>query len=159
MKRFYVFIAVLLCVAFLFAACTDQSSAGLSDKASPARVIIDKPTPAETPEEVQQPTLRQTTEPTEAPTPEPTIEPTPELTLEPTPEPTPKPTPDPTVKPTPEPTIEIPEPQTVTVYITKTGEKYHRDGCQYLKKSQIAIDLADAIAQGYTPCSRCDPPQ
>ena len=38
-----------------------------------------------------------------------------------------------------------------TVYITKTGEKYHRDGCRYLKKSQIAIDKDAAVAQGYTP--------
>lgn len=44
-----------------------------------------------------------------------------------------------------------------TVYITKTGEKYHRDGCRYLKKSQIAIDKNAAVAQGYTPCSVCNP--
>lgn len=41
-----------------------------------------------------------------------------------------------------------------TVYITKTGEKYHRDGCRYLK-SCIAIELSDAQEQGYTPCSWC----
>lgn len=51
-----------------------------------------------------------------------------------------------------------PEPQSVTVYITKTGEKYHRDGCQYLSKSQIAIDLDQAKLRGYTACSRCNPP-
>lgn len=44
-----------------------------------------------------------------------------------------------------------------TVYITKTGEKYHRDGCRYLKKNQIAIDKNAAVAQGYTPCSVCNP--
>lgn len=42
-----------------------------------------------------------------------------------------------------------------TVYITKTGKKYHRDGCQYLRKSQIAISLDDAKAEGYTACSKC----
>ena len=42
-----------------------------------------------------------------------------------------------------------------TVYITNTGEKYHRDGCQYLRKSKIAISLDDAIDSGYTACSRC----
>lgn len=42
-----------------------------------------------------------------------------------------------------------------TVYITKTGDKYHASGCRYLKKSKIAIDLADAKAQGYTACSVC----
>ena len=47
------------------------------------------------------------------------------------------------------------EPQSQTVYITNTGEKYHRAGCQYLRQSQIAISLDDAINQGYTACSRC----
>lgn len=42
-----------------------------------------------------------------------------------------------------------------TVYVTNTGSKYHRAGCQYLRDSQIAIDLDDAIAAGYTACSRC----
>lgn len=44
-----------------------------------------------------------------------------------------------------------------TVYITNTGEKYHREGCQYLRQSQIAISKSDAINQGYTPCSKCNP--
>ena len=44
-----------------------------------------------------------------------------------------------------------------TVYITKTGEKYHRAGCSYLSKSKIPISRADAIAQGYEPCKRCKP--
>lgn len=45
-----------------------------------------------------------------------------------------------------------------TVYITKTGEKYHTGGCSYLKKSKIAISLDEAKADGYSPCSRCNPP-
>jgi hypothetical protein len=44
-----------------------------------------------------------------------------------------------------------------TVYITKTGKKYHAAGCSYLRQSQIAISLDDAIKQGYTACSRCGP--
>ncbi|MGN0172108.1 MAG: hypothetical protein ACI39E_04935 [Acutalibacteraceae bacterium] len=51
------------------------------------------------------------------------------------------------------------EPQSVTVYITDTGSKYHAGGCQYLKKSKHAIDLSDAKRQGYEPCSKCHPPQ
>lgn len=47
------------------------------------------------------------------------------------------------------------QPQSVTVYITKSGSKYHRSGCQYLSKSKIAISLGDAKARGYTACSRC----
>lgn len=45
-----------------------------------------------------------------------------------------------------------------TVYITKTGTKYHNDGCRYLSKSKISIDLASAIEKGYGPCSVCKPP-
>lgn len=67
--------------------------------------------------------------------------------------PTPKPTPTPT--PTPE---MVSESVGTTVYITDTGSKYHRDGCQYLSKSQIAIALSDAKSQGYEPCKKCKPP-
>lgn len=42
-----------------------------------------------------------------------------------------------------------------TVYITRTGNKYHKDGCRYLRQSKIAISLSDAQAQGYTACSIC----
>ena len=51
------------------------------------------------------------------------------------------------------------EPVEVVVYVTKTGEKYHSDGCPYLRKSQIPISLDDAKASGYTPCSKCNPPR
>lgn len=44
-----------------------------------------------------------------------------------------------------------------TVYITRTGSKYHRDGCRYLSRSKIAITKSDAISEGYTPCSVCNP--
>jgi hypothetical protein len=45
-----------------------------------------------------------------------------------------------------------------TVYTTKTGKKYHEDGCQYLRQSKIKTDVASAISFGYTACSVCDPP-
>lgn len=45
-----------------------------------------------------------------------------------------------------------------TVNITKTGSKYHLDGCRYLSRSQIPIDLSAAKASGYDPCSVCGPP-
>jgi len=45
------------------------------------------------------------------------------------------------------------------VYKTETGSKYHNDGCSYLSKSRKPISLADAKAEGLTPCSRCNPPQ
>jgi hypothetical protein len=44
-----------------------------------------------------------------------------------------------------------------TVYITKTGKKYHASGCQYLSKSKIPIDKDKAIERGYTACSKCNP--
>jgi competence protein ComEC len=45
------------------------------------------------------------------------------------------------------------------VYVTETGECYHRAGCRYLAHSKIKISLKDAKAQGYRPCSVCDPPR
>lgn len=47
--------------------------------------------------------------------------------------------------------------QKVTVYVTRTGTRYHRAGCESLRRSKIPIDKADAIAKGYTPCQRCNP--
>jgi hypothetical protein len=52
-----------------------------------------------------------------------------------------------------------PNNQTQTVYITRTGKKYHRDGCRYLAMSKIPITLKDAKAEGYTPCKVCHPPE
>ena len=49
--------------------------------------------------------------------------------------------------------------QDVTVYITKSGKKYHNDGCRSLSSSKTSISLTDAKAKGYTPCSLCNPPQ
>lgn len=48
--------------------------------------------------------------------------------------------------------------QSVTVYVTDTGSKYHRSGCRYLYDSSTPISLSKAKAAGYTPCSRCNPP-
>lgn len=48
--------------------------------------------------------------------------------------------------------------QSVTVYVTKTGSKYHSDGCRYLSKSKIPMSLSDA-KRSYGPCSVCNPPR
>jgi hypothetical protein len=48
-------------------------------------------------------------------------------------------------------------PEDVTVYITRTGSKYHRAGCRYLAQSSIPISLSAASAR-YGPCSVCNPP-
>jgi endonuclease YncB( thermonuclease family) len=44
-----------------------------------------------------------------------------------------------------------------TVYVTRTGTKYHRAGCRHLARSQIPMALADAVKQ-FRPCSVCRPP-
>ena len=50
------------------------------------------------------------------------------------------------------------QPPAETVYVTKTGKKYHRGGCSSLRRSKIPISLVDA-KQGYGPCARCNPPR
>ena len=47
--------------------------------------------------------------------------------------------------------------QSQTVYVTKTGAKYHRATCSSLRYSKIAISLSDA-ARRYQPCKVCKPP-
>ncbi len=49
------------------------------------------------------------------------------------------------------------QPQSVTVYVTRTGEKYHRDGCRYLRQSKIPMTLDNARAR-YDACKVCTPP-
>lgn len=44
------------------------------------------------------------------------------------------------------------------VYVTRTGECYHRSGCSYLKSSR-EVTLDYAVDHGYRPCSRCSPPR
>lgn len=47
-------------------------------------------------------------------------------------------------------------PDGTVVYVTDTGECYHRKGCSYLKSSnRTTVERAEA--RGYRPCSRCDP--
>lgn len=47
--------------------------------------------------------------------------------------------------------------QVEKVYVTRTGEKYHRDGCRSLARSKIEMPLADAAAR-YGACKVCRPP-
>ncbi|MBN4085043.1 hypothetical protein JYT89_01730 [Flavobacteriaceae bacterium AH-315-B10] len=44
-----------------------------------------------------------------------------------------------------------------TVYTTKTGEKYHKSTCRYLKYSKREIKLEAAISRGYEACKVCKP--
>ncbi|WP_299114346.1 hypothetical protein [uncultured Winogradskyella sp.] len=43
------------------------------------------------------------------------------------------------------------------VYTTKTGEKYHKNNCHYLKYSKKEIKLDKAKALGYLACKVCKP--
>jgi micrococcal nuclease len=48
--------------------------------------------------------------------------------------------------------------EAVTVYVTRTGAKYHRAGCRDLRRSAIPMSLEEAKKR-YSPCSVCGPPQ
>lgn len=50
-----------------------------------------------------------------------------------------------------------PEPRASTVYLTRTGSKYHAAGCRSLRRSMIPVSLESARSQGYGPCSLCNP--
>lgn len=43
------------------------------------------------------------------------------------------------------------------VYVTRTGEKYHREDCRHLRKSKAEIPLDRAIKEGYQACQTCVP--
>lgn len=44
-----------------------------------------------------------------------------------------------------------------TVYVTKTGTKYHDEYCRYLSHSKVEIELSKALKLGYDACSVCNP--
>jgi hypothetical protein len=50
-------------------------------------------------------------------------------------------------------------PASGTVYVTRTGSKYHRAECRYVAKAKGVVAMAlDQAAACYAPCSVCDPP-
>jgi hypothetical protein len=42
------------------------------------------------------------------------------------------------------------------VYVTRTGKRYHRANCRYLK-SVSPMEIKEAQSSGYTPCKVCQP--
>ena len=42
------------------------------------------------------------------------------------------------------------------VYVTPSGSKYHKEGCQYIGKHATKMSLADAKEAGYTACAKCE---
>jgi len=49
--------------------------------------------------------------------------------------------------------------QSITVYITATGKKYHMDGHRYLSLTQIPVLLDEINTNKYSQCSVCNPPE
>ena len=42
-----------------------------------------------------------------------------------------------------------------TVYITRTGTRYHNESCVHLSASKIPIDLSEAKERNFEPCGSC----
>ena len=43
----------------------------------------------------------------------------------------------------------------VSVYLSKTGKKYHKSTCSYLNKNKRKMHFSGAVEKGYSPCKRC----
>lgn len=43
------------------------------------------------------------------------------------------------------------------VYVTRTGEKFHRSNCRYLRQSKIKTTKNEAVKNGYSACKVCKP--
>ena len=72
--------------------------------------------------------------------------------------------PTPTPTPTPAPPSVTPQPDTdgsqqTIVYVTRTGEKYHRENCPTLKKSTgiVSMTRTEAESRGLGACKDCRP--
>lgn len=44
-----------------------------------------------------------------------------------------------------------------TVYVTKTGKKFHKSSCHYLEYSKREVQLKSALDIGYSACKVCKP--
>ena len=49
-----------------------------------------------------------------------------------------------------------PAPQSRTVFVTRTGEKYHSSSCIHLSSSKIPISIEEAVGS-YSACTVCRP--
>ena len=54
-------------------------------------------------------------------------------------------------------TVSAKKAESTYVYITRTGECYHKSNCYTLKKSKIKRTLI-AVCDNYRPCQICHPP-
>ena len=108
-------------------------------------------------EHIHSPQPTPTPRPTPTPTPRPTPTPTPRPTPTPapaTPRPTPQPTPTSTPRPTPTPT-----PDAIMVWLSATGEKYHRiNNCGRMNPNTARQVTLESARVNYDPCGNCNPP-
>ena len=120
------------------------------------------PTPMPSPSPSPSPTTTPTPTPKAKATPTPVTRQSSTPTPVPTKAPTPTTKPKPTVTPTPKPKPTVtPTPQNSgpTVWIPKTGSKYHANpDCSNMSNPR-EVTLSEAKRRGYTPCSKCHPPQ
>ena len=49
-------------------------------------------------------------------------------------------------------------PRPTTVMLSRTGSRYHRAECRYLRGGGLPVTLPDARDGGYRPCRACGPP-
>jgi len=47
--------------------------------------------------------------------------------------------------------------QAQSVYVTKTGDKYHKSSCQHLNDSKQKMEFQEALKLGYKACKDCKP--
>ncbi|MFC1678719.1 thermonuclease family protein [Elusimicrobiota bacterium] len=64
----------------------------------------------------------------------------------------------PSTRPRPPPQASPTENNETTVYVTRTGKKYHRGNCRHLRRSKIPMKLTRARTR-YGPCKVCGPPR
>ena len=69
------------------------------------------------------------------------------------------PTSQPVARPATRPSAPADEHAAELVYVSKSGQKYHRKDCQFVKEDAKALSVQQAKIQGYTPCARCKPPE
>ncbi|MFH0964504.1 MAG: phospholipase D family protein [Planctomycetota bacterium] len=55
--------------------------------------------------------------------------------------------------------VRAPAEEDPTVFVTRSGKKYHIAGCPALTEDPIPMRLSEAKAMGYGRCLRCSPPE
>ena len=133
----------ILCICIL---ATGEGDVVNVDRPPTLRQQVDEAKPAQEPQEAAEPKTEVTTQPDVQTAQEPAQEPqdTQQATTQPE-------------KPKQEQPVQQEEfkDEERMVYITPTGEKYHKKTCRMIKGDYTEIGINDAIARGYTACGVC----